>query len=576
VRKRSRPIIALVPLAAVALSVVTNIATNNLPQKFRPPVWSIWLALALLAILVIVLEVRAAHRHSEIEVARGSKDVPLSTAAADLADAVRDQWRAEAATRSLTHPEPIRVRWSTTDRPVSAQPSSIIGSASPGRVIRLHLRGDVTQVVEMFTKLPRRQLVILGAPGAGKSVMALLFTLQLLADRKEDAPVPVLLSLSSWDPRKENLLSWIARRIHEDYPGIANASLYGENAPERLISNTKIIPVLDGLDEIPEDLRGAGVSGIGEAFGKDQPFVITCRAIEYQNAVEVAGHVLSFAAVVEILPIDTDQVISYLSSSGPVSQVRWQSVFAKLQQDPSGPLAAAFSTPLMVWLARIAYSQNGTKPEDLLDTNLFGSREAVEDHLLDEFIPAVYSARPQAPGDRGRLQVDPSDAEHWLRFIARSLSHNSRTARGSLAPGDQTDIAWWRMYQSVPPFELGLAAFLIVGPLAMIPLFLTLGIASELTARRSLAIGTCLGIVLSAGAVLAVRLSPPPPGRIQIRLPRRGRLPGNLRTGLIYGCGAAVTAALAAGLGTLELRGFDVALRFGVGCGCHHFLGRSI
>jgi hypothetical protein len=566
--KRSRLTIALVTAAAIALSIVTNIATNSMPHRFRPPIWSVWITLAVLAVLVVAAEARSSRHHSEIEATKTPGDADLSDAAAVLARAVREQWHAEAVVRSLNEPEPIRVRWSSTARPIAASPSSILGPAAPeGRILRLHLRGDVTQVVEMFRRLPRHQLVILGAPGAGKSALALLFTLKILATREEGAPVPLLLSLSSWDPRREYFLVWIARRIVEDYPGLANADLYGQKAPWRLVSEGRIIPILDGLDEIPSELRGESISGIGQTFGPGQPFVITCRIEEYEKAIEDAGQVLGSAAVVEILPIDNSQIISYLSGLGPVSQARWEPIFARLREDPNGPIAMALSTPLTVWLARIAYSDIDGRPEELLDDRLFSSREAIEDHLLDKFIPAVYRFRPPGPGDRARMRVSPNDAERWLKFLARSLSGDSKAARRGLATGDQTDIAWWRVYQTVPPFELGLAAFLIVGPMIILPLFLTLGITSQLTIRRLLALGICIGIVLCAGVAVIVKLWPPPPGRIQIRFPKRGQLPGNLQTAILYGSLAAATASVAASLGALVLKGYEEALRFGFECG---------
>jgi hypothetical protein len=43
--------------------------------------------------------------------------------------------------------------------------------------------------------------VVLGEPAAGKSVVALLLTLGLLPDE----PVPVLLTVSSWNPHQEDL-----------------------------------------------------------------------------------------------------------------------------------------------------------------------------------------------------------------------------------------------------------------------------------------------------------------------------------------------------------------------------------
>lgn len=58
----------------------------------------------------------------------------------------------------------------------------------PGRPVRL--RHDVDHVGELFRKLRARQLVVLGDPGAGKTVLALL-------------------SASTWDPRTEHLRTWL-------------------------------------------------------------------------------------------------------------------------------------------------------------------------------------------------------------------------------------------------------------------------------------------------------------------------------------------------------------------------------
>jgi hypothetical protein len=567
-QKRSKLTIALAPVAAIVLSLVSNVATNNLPPKVRPPVWSIWTVLVALAALVVLGEVRSQRHESEKTGIAVTDSLRLSEASTVLARAVRDQWRAEADIRSLNHPDPIRVRWSSTERPVSASPSSILGTAIPaGRLLRLHLRGDVTQIVGMFNRLPYRQLVILGAPGAGKSAMALLLTLKMLASREGDSPVPVLLSLSSWNPTREHLLAWIARRIREDYPGLSNADLYGPDAPQLLLSEGKIIPILDGLDEIPKELRADSISGMVQGFGRGQPFIVSCRIEEYEDAVAASGDVLGSAAVVEILPIDIDQVIIYLSSLGPASQVRWSQVFTRLRQDPRGPIAMALSTPLIVWLARIAYSDAGSRPEELLDSTLFNNSEAIEAHLLDKFVPAVYKPRPPAPGDRPRMRVDPRDADRWLRFLARSLSSDSAVAYRGMYAGDQTDIAWWRLYQTVSSLQLSLAVWFIVGPLVATPIIAALAITFQLTVHRLLAGFICIGIVLSAGVVMVIRLWPPPPGRIQIRSPRRGQIPGNLRTGLISGSLAGVTASLAAGLGALELKGLYVALKFGLQCG---------
>jgi hypothetical protein len=70
----------------------------------------------------------------------------LDQAVTDRADAVRRQWTREASVRSLRRPEPIRIRWSSTGRPVAASlPDVLTEGVVPGRPVRL--RHDVHHVV---------------------------------------------------------------------------------------------------------------------------------------------------------------------------------------------------------------------------------------------------------------------------------------------------------------------------------------------------------------------------------------------------------------------------------------------
>src|SRR5229473_6306424 len=129
-RKRSKLTVALVPMAAIALSLVANIATNEMPSRLRPPTWTVWITLAALAALVVSVEVHSQRRAEDKTAAAAITDnAHLGDATEVLARAIRDQWRAEADIRSLNQPEPIRLRWSSTKRPVSAPPSSVLGAA---------------------------------------------------------------------------------------------------------------------------------------------------------------------------------------------------------------------------------------------------------------------------------------------------------------------------------------------------------------------------------------------------------------------------------------------------------------
>ncbi|HKR50877.1 MAG TPA: NACHT domain-containing protein, partial [Pseudonocardiaceae bacterium] len=272
----------------------------------------------------------------------------------------------------------------------SPQPTVVLGEGVlPSRPIRLKLRGDLYDVVAAFRQLPARQLVVLGEPGAGKTVLAMLFTLGLLDTRAPDEPVPVLLRISSWNPSGEHLHTWLARRLIADYPALTDVDVYGPDAAGRLVQDGRVMPVLDGLDEMPSALRDGAIEALDRAVAAGGPLVVTCRSDEYQSAVAASGRFLSRAAVVEIEPVDVTGSIEFLAAAQAVGDTRWQPVFDHLRAYPDGSLAQALSTPLMVYLAHIAYADPATSPAELCDLRRFIDRVTLEEHLLDAYQPYV-------------------------------------------------------------------------------------------------------------------------------------------------------------------------------------------
>ena len=59
-------------------------------------------------------------------------------------------------------------------------------------------KGRLQEVVDYYIRLQPRRMVITGAPGAGKTVLAVELILALLQARQPDDPVPVRLSAASW------------------------------------------------------------------------------------------------------------------------------------------------------------------------------------------------------------------------------------------------------------------------------------------------------------------------------------------------------------------------------------------
>jgi hypothetical protein len=84
-----------------------------------------------------------------------------------------------------------------------------------------------------------------------------------------------------------------------------------------------------------------------------------------------------------------------------------------------------------------------------------GDQAAVEHHLLDNFVPAIYTDPPAAPGQATatvRRRSDPAAARRYLAFLAGHLQqHNTR------------DLAWWELALAVPRRAIGLVVGLLVG-----------------------------------------------------------------------------------------------------------------
>jgi hypothetical protein len=425
------------------------------------------------------------------------------------------------------------------------------------------LHGDADNITDAFLQIPRRQLVILGSPGAGKSVLSMLLTLGLLDRAGPGEPVPVLMTLSSWDPKREHLWSWMARRISEDYSGLAKASQYGKNAPAQLIATGRIFPVLDGLDEISPELVSAAIDGIDSAISSGVPAVVTCRSQEYETAVMTGGQMLTAAAVVEIEPVRPDDVISYISHSALPGTGQWRSVFARLASEPTGPLAQALSTPLMVWLVRTIYTQPGSQPVELIDPDRFPDAISIENHLLDALIPALYADRPNSPGARAKHMYRASQASHWLTLLAR-YSMNTQSNKVGLSTGGQsTDLAWWDLYRLIPRAQRGLCVLLYSIPFAIIPTGLVVWLTLGFTERRIVNLLVVGSIGIAAAAIDSMFFHPPPPGRVQIQRPEASYLFKAIKTSLAFGLIVGATVGSAAGIVISISSGPATALKSG-------------
>ncbi|MDG6103829.1 hypothetical protein Daura_24080 [Dactylosporangium aurantiacum] len=348
----------------------------------------------------------------------------LLDAADTLHRQITQQWGREVGVRRLRHPRPLQLRWKSA---ADDLPQSL--TITPGSLVDdLTGRSPAAGLVDAYRRLPHRQLVILGEPGAGKSTVAMLFVLAAAERGTEPVsaqhPVPVLLTLAAWRADQESLPDWIARRMVEDYPELADAKRYGPDVCARLVAAGLVLPVLDGLDEMPTGLLPDVFDQLNDVAGVGGlQTVVTCRRAEFEAA---RGQVapLRLAALAVIRPIRVADSIAFITGE-QVDAARWHDVVERMRADPTGPLATALSTPLMTALARAVYERPDTRPAELCD---FGDVAAVQRHLLDRILPTVYRPEQLPAADRA------------LSFLAAHLHERLATP----------NLAWWHLARAVP------------------------------------------------------------------------------------------------------------------------------
>ena len=488
----------------------------------------------------------------------GFKGPDLAQIADELADRLRSQWAEEAEAQGLYTPYPLAVAWTAADPPLAGDLAALEKSAVrapglslPGRENWAKgpedLAGDGDRkLADVLETVPTGRLVVLGEPGTGKTMLMVSLVLDLLdpGRRSSGGPVPVLASLASWDPVSQDLHAWLGATLIIGYPDLATAAprrSLGRNRFEALLAKGLILPILDGLDEVPDPVRAAAIAQINEGLKPGERVVVTCRTEQYQAAVrpqEGQGAALT-AAAVQLSPLEFSEVADYLRTDAGPGKGRWDFLD---KVEGGSPARQALATPLMAGLARAIYNprpgEQAGKVRDPAELRDQPDRMAIESLLFDEFIPAAYRQHPA-----GRWK--PQDAERWLMSLARHLE------KTIAAP----DIAWWQLHRAASHtafrFVAGLVAGVVFGIVTGVVTGVVTGLLTDplrglLAGLLGFAIG---GLVFGLGAVLAA-------GYGNTKAPARG-IRISVR-GLGIGLAIGLATGLLAGLGNRPLRGFLV------------------
>ena len=178
-----------------------------------------------------------------------------------------------------------------------------------------------------------RRVLVLGAPGSGKSITLLHFAQKLIAEAEADmsAPIPMWVNLSKFvlKPSAQST-RWPARQARTEpadeskrieqwlVEELARNPLVTTEIAGRWISEGRIAALMDGLDEVDDEYRAGVAALLNATYLRQHPksVVVVCSRInEYKTIEEDKAAKLELQGSITLEPLTRPQISQYLEES---------------------------------------------------------------------------------------------------------------------------------------------------------------------------------------------------------------------------------------------------------------------
>ena len=271
----------------------------------------------------------------------------------------------------------------------------------------------VQYIIELFEK--RGRLLIIGSPGAGKTVLLLKLALHLIARAHEDAnrPLPVIFNLASWSPEYARFDDWLKAVLTQGYGLSADFAA-------TLLREGQIDILLDGLDELARneedevaaEIRHQCLTALNLSLHDGATnAVICCRREEFLAMRNLTGAEGPVAAKVAVQDLTIGQIERALIRASRSEKDRFAALhlLEALGEDDNGAFRRVLTTPFYFTLALHVFDYSEPPQIDAPDD------ETLEGNLMEGFV----EKKVQVTENKENFTV--AQVFRWLGWLARFL-----------------------------------------------------------------------------------------------------------------------------------------------------------
>ncbi|GHP00919.1 hypothetical protein KSF_109660 [Reticulibacter mediterranei] len=260
--------------------------------------------------------------------------------------------------------------------------------------------------------------LLLGEPGAGKTMWLLTLANELLAG-EDEYPLPVMLNLSSWVRKKLPLDQWVIEQLQQIY-----------QVPNRisraLLDTHQLLLLLDGLDEVKASVRLECIETIN-AYRENHlgPVVVCSRLQEYVTQ----PRLLALPSTLVLESLTQKQVLAYLKEVGKSTAA------LRVLLRTNAVVQEMATTPLMLNILMLAYQGIATK-----DLPHRGTLQEQQQEIFAQYVQRMLE------GVRGYRAYGPDQMLRWLCCLAKKMSTRNQSVflMEEMQP-DWLEMRWQRL-----------------------------------------------------------------------------------------------------------------------------------